>query len=473
MSNFLWSAQELADITQGTLVGEANWSVKRFVKDARLAQSGDLFIGIKGERFDGSDFAQDALAHGATAALVHKKSVDYIPAILVDDSLRALERLAQAARKRFKNHVFAITGSVGKTSTKEMLATLLRHAGVTYISEGNLNNHIGLPFTLAQTPRHVDYGVFELGMSHAMEISPLSQLLKPNVAIITNIAPAHIQNFEDGLRGIALAKAEIFDGLSSDGIVILPRDSQFYELVVEEAKKRGITKIYSFGKHEESDACLLTRSPEGHICARLHGKNVEYTLSLPGEHMAINSGALLLAMSIVGLDVQKFLPYFSELTPLKGRGMFRMIGSVEVLDECYNASPTSMEAAIRLLSERSTKGRKIAVLGEMLELGDMAPQAHAALADILHACRINKVYCCGENMLNLWNQLDDNMRGGWAIDSEHLAPKVINGLEKGDVVLVKGSRGQQVAVKGVMSPTMAVIIAAIEDHDEEVKAYAV
>lgn len=472
MADSLWTSAELAKATGGELIGAStSWAVNGISTDSRTLQPGDLFIALKGDHFDGHDHALEAQAAGAGGLLLAHTVPGVSHALRVPDTLKALEKIAASARSRCKEEVFAVTGSAGKTTTKEMLrAVLAAQAGQVHATVGNLNNHIGVPLTLARTPRDTNFGVFELGMNHSGEIAPLSRLIRPDVALITTVGTAHVQNFPDGAAGIARAKAEIFAGVTEDGLAILPRDSDFFSLLCDAAKARGVEEIFSFGTHKASDARLIAAGDV--VQVDIMGNRFSYALPLPGAHMAMNSLAVLLALAAAGLDVAAGVRALATLSPLKGRGLQRVVGGITVIDESYNANPQSMQAAIRVLGGTPASGRRVAVLGDMLELGDTAPAAHAALAADLAAAKADLVFCCGDLMRHLWQDLPESRRGGWASDSAQLAPLVAEAVQAGDVVLVKGSRGQMVNLNGVMSPCMALVLHALDDA-QEAKADAV
>lgn len=467
MTSPLWTNTDSAAATAGSAIG--TWSVTGLSIDSRTLQPGDLFIAIKGDKFDGHDHAAAALAKGASAVMISHRPADLpddAPVLQVQDTMQGLLDLAKAARMRSSGAIIAITGSVGKTTTKEMLQQVAQAQFPTHATTGNLNNHIGLPLTLARLPHWARYGIFEIGMNHPGEIEPLSTLLQPGLCLITAIGTAHIENFSEGAIGIAKAKAEIFAG-TKGGVAILPKDTPFHDLLLEEATRRGINGILSFGHDVSADAHLINAkviSEKTRVQARILGRNMDYVLPVAGEHMALNSIAVLMAAEVSRLDPAKAIAALQKFEPLKGRGQRKHFGELTVIDESYNASPLSMQAAIRVLgqSEITPPGRRIAALGDMLELGATEAEAHAALASELIAQKVDQVFCCGERMRHLWDALPSTLKGEWAKDAASLAPIVASAIKPHDVVLVKGSRGQQVAIKGVMSPSMAQIIYAIE-----------
>lgn len=465
MKETLWSSNEIGTATQGRVTGE--WSVTGVSIDNRALEPGELFLALSGEHYDGHDHAGVALRKGAGGLMLSHEVGDLgenAPVVMVANGMKALADLAHAARKRSAAKIIGITGSVGKTTTKEMLYHLGKAQLATHATAGNFNNHIGLPLTLARMPRSAALGVFELGMNHPNEIAPLVEILRPHIALITTVSNAHIENFTEGQAGITKAKAEIFAHMQDGGIAVIPRDSDQYGLLLEEARRQGVQKILSFGTAADADAKLLNLElhPESStVSALIDGRQITYTVPLTGEHMAMNSLGVLLTAHIAGLDLERAAQSFASFVPLKGRGAKKVFGDITVIDESYNASPLSMRAGIKVLAQTPAT-RRIAALGQMNELGGHAPQAHADLADELEAAKVDLVFCCGEHMKHLWNKLPRARQGAWAPTAKDLAPLVAKAVQPGDTVLVKGSRGEQVNIKGVMSPTMMQVIAAIE-----------
>lgn len=454
----IWTRDEVLAATNGQAEDSAgDWTATGVSIDSRTCRPGDLFVAVTGENFDGHDFLADAFAAGAVAAITSRDadagSKD--AAILrVDDGLHALTGLGRAARDRTDASVVAITGSVGKTGTKEAMTLALGSLGPTHATTGNLNNHIGVPLTLARMPRDVSFAVIELGMNHAGEISDLSKLARPNVGVITTIAAVHLEFF-DHVAGIADAKAEIFDGMCQGGVAILNRDNVYFAILAARAWARGLETIIGFGAHPEADvhltACKLSESGSD-VTARLGARTIRYRLNVPGRHWVQNSLAVLGAVSALGGDLDRATAALADLTPPKGRGAQLSVrlpdGLLTVIDDSYNASPASMRAAFAVLGNTRPQsgGRRIAVLGDMLELGPKSPQLHTALAEDLEANQIDQVFCAGPDMAALDKALPSAMRGGKAEDSEALAPQVCSAVSAGDVVLVKGSLGSRMAV---------------------------
>jgi UDP-N-acetylmuramyl-tripeptide synthetase/UDP-N-acetylmuramoyl-tripeptide--D-alanyl-D-alanine ligase len=450
----LWSADEAAQATGGR--STRDWSAVGVSIDSRSVKPKELFVALKGPNFDGHDYVGAALRAGAAAALVHRVPEGLpadAPLLVVDDTMAGLEALGQAARRRSQATFLAVTGSVGKTGTKEMLRLALGASGPTYASTGNLNNQWGVPLSLANMGRDCAYAVFELGMNHAGEIGPLSRQVRPKVAIITTVEPAHLEFFPS-VEAIADAKAEIFEGMEAESVAILNRDNPHFERLAERATMQGIGRIVSFGRNAEAQARLVDSTlsaASSRISADILGDAVDYRLQMPGAHWALNSLAVLAAAKCVGVDLGAAAAALAQLQPLKGRGQRVKIslaaGSIELIDESYNASPAAMRAAFQVLAQTrpASGGRRIAVLGDMRELGETSRLLHADLAPDLKAARADLVFTCGPLMEWLHVSLSDAMRGGHAADSQALLPAVVNAVHAGDVVLVKGSLGSRMA----------------------------
>jgi UDP-N-acetylmuramoyl-tripeptide--D-alanyl-D-alanine ligase len=366
--------------------------------------------------------------------------------------MRALEDLGRAARARTEARVAAVTGSVGKTSSKEALRAVLSLFGPTYANAGNLNNQWGAPLSLARMPRDSRYGVFELGMNHAGEISPLSQMVRPQVAIITTIEPVHIEFFPS-VEAIADAKAEIFDGLLPGGAAILPFDNPHFARLESKAKRMG-ARILTFGASDGAWARLLECqvTPSGtQVTAEIGGKRLRYRMAALGAHQALNSVAVLAAAFAFDLDLDHALPGFGAFEALKGRGKRETLhmsgGEIELIDEGYNASPASVGAALRLLGELPTTfgGRRIVVLGDMRELGERGAELHRDLAPALAAAKVDLAFLVGPLMLGLYELLPAPMRGGHRAKSEEMVEPLLRAIRPGDTVLIKGSLGTRMA----------------------------
>lgn len=451
-SAIVWTAAQAAAATGGRVL--APWSATGVSIDSRSVAPGDLFIALQGPNFDGCAFIADALAKGAAAAVAARipEGVSATaPLLLVNDATKALEDLGRASRARSKARFIAVTGSVGKTSTKEFIRHCLAGQAPTYATQGNLNNHFGVPLSLARMSSSCEYGVFELGMNHAGEMGPLSRQVAPDVAIVTTIEPVHIEHFAS-IEGVADAKAEIFEGMGPEGVAILNRDNAQYTRLLNAAHKAGLSRVWNFGEHIDADARVIELSLHATcsaVTAQIKGERVQYCLSLPGRHFVLNSLAVLLAVRAAGGDVAAAARAMSTLQPVKGRGLRKRVqlnqGAFTVVDESYNASPAAMRAAFDVLSriDPGAGGRRVAVLGDMRELGDHAERLHAELAEPLKKAGIDAVYCCGPHMRALYDLLPAAMRGGWTENSYALAAKLAFHVRAGDVVMVKGSAGSR------------------------------
>jgi len=453
MTEALWTSAEIAATVAGQVSGD--FAATGVSIDSRSLERGDLFVALQGPTFDGHDFVAAALQRGAAGALIHRRPANLpadAPVIEVVDTMKALEDLGRAARARTEAKVAAVTGSVGKTSTKEALRSVLSLFAPTFASAGNLNNQWGAPLSLARMPRDTRYGVFELGMNHAGEISPLSQMVRPEVAIITTVEPVHIEFFPS-VAEIADAKAEIFDGLLPGGAAVLPFDNPHFDRLEAKAKRMG-ARILTFGANEGAWARLIDCQvePDGNqVTAEIGGKRLRYRMAAPGRHLALNSVAVLAGAFAFDLDLDQALPAFGAVQPLKGRGKREFLkikdGQLELIDEGYNASPASVRAALGLLGTLPTAfgGRRIAVLGDMRELGSVGPQLHRDLAPDLSAAKVELAFLVGPQMQGLYDLLPDAMKGAHRATSDEMVQPLLAALKASDTVLIKGSLGTRMA----------------------------
>jgi UDP-N-acetylmuramoyl-tripeptide--D-alanyl-D-alanine ligase len=454
VSRPVWTSDEAATAL-GVRAG-AVWQASGVSIDTRTLAPGDLFVALKGPNHDGHDHVAAAFANGAAAALVERAPAGLsagAPLLVVGDTLAALEKLGRASRARNASvRVAAVTGSVGKTGTKEALKLALSGQGPTHASVGSYNNHIGVPLTLARMPAETVFGVFEIGMNHAGEVTPLVRMVRPHVAIITTVEAVHVENFPgQGIDGVAAAKAEIFDGLEG-GTAVLNRDNAFFDFLAERARAKGVRRILSFGEHPDCEARLVEMRLEptwSQVSAMIEGRAVSYRIGAPGRHWVMNSLAVLGAVAALGADVGAAAAALAQLAAPKGRGLRHRVGrnggSFELIDDSYNASPASMRASFQVLAAATpgAGGRRIAVLGDMLELGPDSPKLHAGLADALIAAKIDQVFTCGQYMARLYDALPPALRGAHAPNSEALVPLVRAAVKAGDVVVVKGSLGSR------------------------------
>jgi len=454
MKGELWTSAEAARATGG--VNTRAWTASGVSIDSRSVKPGDLFIALAGPNFDGHEFIAAAFNAGAAAAVASRRPAALAAEaslLMVPDTMAALEALGRAARNRSNARFAAITGSVGKTGTKEALRLVLSAAGPTAASEGNLNNQWGAPLSLARMPRDARYGVFELGMNHAGEIAPLTRLVRPHVAVITTVEPAHLEFFPS-LAAIADAKAEIFLGVEPDGAAVLNRDNVHFERLAQAARAAGINRIIGFGENEAAEARLLScrlDAEASQVEAEILGTRVAYRLTVPGRHIVQNSLAVLGAAALLGIDLHEAAASLRQVALLKGRGARLVIdtpqGSFTLIDESYNASPAAMRAAVAVLGRSlpGKGGRRVAVLGDMRELGVDADRLHAELATALAAASVDLLFCCGPHMRALAAATPSNLAVEHAPESNALVPMVLHAVKPGDVVLVKGSLGSRMA----------------------------
>lgn len=461
MKQILWSGEDVARSTRGE--GPTDWNATGISIDSRTVVQGDLFIALKGPAHDGNDHVPAALAAGASVAIVSRlpeKSSPDAKLILVSDTFAALQDLGSRGRARAHGKIIAVTGSVGKTGSKEQLRTMLGACGTVFASQGSFNNHWGVPLSLAQMPPDTAWGVFELGMNHAGEMAALTRQVQPHVAFITTIEAVHLEFFAT-TEAIADAKAEIFLGMDAQGVVVLNRDNPHFARLVGHARTQGIQTILSFGRSAGADARLLDcqlLADGSIISAEFFGQPLQFRIGAPGLHYAMNALGALLAAQAAGASLLDCAAALAHFTPPSGRGAQQKIsipgGTITLIDESYNASPVATRAAIAVLGKTmpGTGGRRIAVLGDMRELGATAPQLHAELSVPLCAAGLDLVFCCGHIIQGLFEALPAAMRGRYTADSKALAAILPGMLRPGDVVLVKGSK----------SVHMDVVIAAIQ-----------
>jgi UDP-N-acetylmuramoyl-tripeptide--D-alanyl-D-alanine ligase len=452
--NALWMGQALADAMGGRPFGTLPPAVGGISIDSRSLAPGDAFFAIKGDKLDGHDFATAAIKAGAGVLVIAEGKLPSLgrlttPLIVVDDVLKGLEKLGAASRARTTAKVIAVTGSAGKTTTKEALRHALQAVGRVHASDKSFNNHWGVPLTLARMPADTDYAVFEIGMNHPDEIRPLVKLVRPHIAIVTLIAAAHLGHFKN-LDEIAAAKAEIFEGIEPGGAAILNRDDQRFKLLAKLARKAGVKQICGFGEEAKSNFRLLTsdiRGDHSAIRAQIAGVEVQATIGAPGRHMIQNVLAVLGAAKLAGADLAPVAAALATLSPEEGRGQRHSLshsgGAFTLIDESYNANPASMRAAIGLLDATAPGegGRRIAVLGDMLELGDHAPRLHAELANVLAHTKTDIVLLGGPHMKSLFKALDGELPAEYRAGADELKQVLLSLVRPGDVVMIKSSKG--------------------------------
>lgn len=439
----LWTSKEIADATGGEVA--ADFEVTGLSIDTRSLQSGDLFVALKDVR-DGHDFIEAAIAAGAGGVLC-ERSPENVKAVTVSSSEKALEDLGVYARQFRKALRIGVTGSVGKTSVKDALAVMFNAFGSTHKSIKSFNNHYGVPITLATIPEAAEYAVLEMGMNHAGEMSALSKLAKPQIALINNVAGAHLAYFEN-VQGIADAKAEIIDGMVSDGILILNGDNEYTPHIRQKAVLAGL-RILTFGHSEADDVYIKSsssRADGGDLTCSVGGADVTVKLNVTGEHWFMNAAACLAVAKAAGLDISKAAAALQNIVSAPGRGdvyALKIDGkSITLIDESYNANPTSMRAAFSAAALRP--GRKLALLGDMFELGADELERHRELAEPLVEAGFERVFVAGECMRFLMGAMPQPMRAGWSTKPHNLLTKMKGELRDGDIVLIKGSNASGV-----------------------------
>jgi UDP-N-acetylmuramoyl-tripeptide--D-alanyl-D-alanine ligase len=449
----LWTAEEAQTATGGRLLNAESWTCTGVSIDTRTCEPGDLFVALKDVR-DGHDFLAQAFVSGATAALISdaRKVEGLGAALAVHDVLDGLRKLGEAARDRSAAKRVAVTGSVGKTSTKEALAVCLSASGQTHRSVKSYNNHWGVPLTLSRMPRESQFAVFEIGMNHRGEILPLTQLVKPHAALVTTIAPAHVENL-GSLETVADEKGDIYAGLEPGGSAIIPADAPHADRLIAAAERNG-ANLVRFGRGADCEARLLKFDMDdtGSTAeAEILGRVIRYRIGVEGAHWALNSVAALAATDVVGGDLEAAAHALEHLRAFDGRGVATRVdapfGAFMLVDDSYNANPASMAAAFSTLSARkpANGGRRIVALGDMLELGPDERAYHAGLAQPLDEAGVDLVFASGPRMAALMEALPASRRGGYAETSDALIPIIAPALRAGDIVLVKGSNGSKMS----------------------------
>ncbi|MBU0581783.1 MAG: UDP-N-acetylmuramoylalanyl-D-glutamyl-2,6-diaminopimelate--D-alanyl-D-alanine ligase [Alphaproteobacteria bacterium] len=452
--SLLWLTEDLIDAMGGRPIGTMPEGITGISIDSRSLKPGDAFFAIKGETMDGHDFATAAVKAGAGLLVVAEGKLPALgrltaPMIVVPDVLVSLEKAGIAARARTKARVIAITGSAGKTSTKEALRHVLSQAGKVHASDKSFNNHWGVPLTLARMPADTNYAIFEIGMNHEGEIRPLVKMVRPHIAIVTLIAAAHLGHFKS-LEDIARAKAEIFEGVEKGGVALINRDDANWALLSKLAKAAGVEKVAGFGEHAKAVYRLtnLALHPDHSlISAKIGGKEVTATIGAPGRHVVQNALAVLGAAHLAGADVAAAALALAGVSAEAGRGKRHVLthpkGSITLIDESYNANPASMQAALALLDATPVegKGRRIAVLGDMLELGSHSERLHAGLAELIARTRTDLILLAGPEMKSLAAALPDGSKIEYRTGADELKPVLLEAVGPGDVVMVKSSKG--------------------------------
>ncbi|MGR3521802.1 MAG: UDP-N-acetylmuramoyl-tripeptide--D-alanyl-D-alanine ligase [Paracoccus sp. (in: a-proteobacteria)] len=439
----LWNAQDAAAATGGRAQG--NWTASGVSIDTRNMAPGDLFIALKDTR-DGHEFVQRALQQGAAAAMVSRIPEGVAagaPLLVVPDVLRGLGDLGRAGRARMVGKVVAITGSVGKTSTKEMARAALSGQGRIHAAEASYNNHWGVPLTLARMPPTTDFAILEIGMNHPGEIAPLSRLARPHVALITTVAAAHLEAF-GAIEGIAREKGAIFEGLQNAGTAIIPEDLEVTPILRACADAAGAI-VVGFG-HKAMARLVGAEPVNGRLrCrARISGETVDFTLNTTGTHFALNAVGVLAALAAAGAELHDAAAHLSDWQTPKGRGAVEQLCGFELIDDAFNANPASLAAGLAMLAGLPGR-RRIAILGDMLELGNDEVALHRAVAVDPAMQAIDLVHCAGPRMRHLHEALSGARQGIWTESASELAARVDDLVAPGDVVLVKGSKSSRIS----------------------------
>ena len=451
----LWTSAEAAAATGGRAVGD--WACNGVSIDTRTLEPGDLFVALKDVR-DGHEFVAQALEKGAAAALISRIPdgvAEDTPLLIVDDVLAGLEALGRAARARTAAKVAAVTGSVGKTSTKEMLLAMLSDQGRTHASVASYNNHWGVPLTLARMPKDTEFAIIEIGMNHPGEIAPLARMAQPDVAMVTTVAAAHLEAFEN-VAGIAVEKASIFEGVKPGGVAVINADIEHAAILMAKAVDRRLREL-EFGEHGFQFKLLDVNVQDDTtvVQADADGTPFLFKIATPGRHFAMNGLGALAVVQALGGDLALAAQSLGRWSPYKGRGVRERILldpvethlALDLIDDSYNANPTSMAASLEVLAAaavtndigRLSKGRRIAFLGDMKELGDDAEALHAGLAHLEAMKNIDMVHCVGPLMRALYEALPEHQRGAWTETSDEMVAGLRQKLDSGDVVLAKGS----------------------------------
>jgi len=456
--NLLWETDALLAATKGRPVGDMPEGITGISIDTRTLKPGEAYFAIKGDTLDGHEFVSAAMKAGASMAVVAEEKLVAlgglkIPLVVVRDVLEAMRQLGMAARARTKAQIIAVTGSVGKTTTKEMLRTVLAASGKVHASVASFNNHWGVPLTLARMPLDTRFGIFEIGMNHPDEIRPLVKMVRPHIAAITNVAPAHLGAFKN-VDEIAKAKAEIFEGIVAGGYGIINKDDKRAGMLAEFAAACGVEHLLSFGAKRGADFKLKSaNSEDGHteFAASMRGETVHGVLNVPGNHILSNALLVLGIADLTGADMGTSVEAVASIEAEKGRGKRHILlkdrAKFTLIDESYNANPASISAALKALGETKTgsRGRRIAILGDMLELGASSAKLHSELCEPIAQNDIDKVYTVGTEMVALGDALPPKVHAGHYGKWQEVMPVLVKTLRSGDVIMLKASNGLRFA----------------------------
>lgn len=450
----LWESDALVASINGRPVGNMPEGITGISIDTRTLKKGEAYFAIKGDVHDGHKFVSAAMSAGAGIAIVAEEKLVALghitgPMIVVRDVLEAMRNLGEAARARTKAQIIAVTGSVGKTTTKEMLRTALSASGSVHASVASFNNHWGVPLTLARMPQDTRFGIFEIGMNHPDEIRPLVKMVRPHIAMINNVAAAHLGAFKN-LDDIAKAKAEIFEGVVEGGYALINKDDSRTSILTKLASKAGIEHLRTFGEKRGSDFWMKSaeyQADGSSIIARIAGKELNVRLNAAGKHLAKNALAVLGIASLAGADMERTIEAIATIEPEAGRGKRHYLknkhGNFTLIDESYNANPASMKAALEVLksAKPGARGKRIAVLGDMLELGESSEKLHRELAVNIQDAEVDRVYTVGKLIGVLADEIDGKKHVGHYTTWEKAKAALVKNLRSGDVVMLKASNG--------------------------------
>ncbi len=452
-----WGVTDIMQALGLVSTGQIEFEATGISIDSRTLKPGEIFVAVQGDSFDGHEFLQAAFNRGAAGFIISQSPPDFLKNhtyFVVPDTLKALRQLATYSRARSKAKVVAITGSAGKTTTKEWLAQTLGAFGSTVYSPASYNNHVGVPLSLASLNEDTAFGVFEIGMNHEGEIEPLARLVQHDIAIITTIAESHIGHLKT-LDKIAAEKATIFAGLKQDGTAILNYDNDYFDFLARVATGYGAGKIVKVGQKQGSDVHLVRHGYDSKtdttlVEAHVNGNPVQYKLSLVGDHYVMNSLMVLATANCLGLNLDKVVKELENLKPIGGRGQKHTVciapnKTITLIDDAYNAQPSSMQAGLTALTQLPS-GRRIAVLGEMRELGDDSATFHKDLLPFVQRANVDLLFACAGDMKLLLDCLPSAQQGGYSEQAEDLWKPLLDSLQNGDIVFIKGSKSTRVSI---------------------------
>lgn len=452
----LWTIDLMAQAMDATAVNIASQEILDISIDTRSLTIGSAYFAIQGVQQDGHIFVEDAIEKGATVAVISKEKQSLfiekkLPLLIVEDVLTALENLGKAARKRCDGKILAVTGSAGKTSTKEIMRSVYEKLGKTHASIGSLNNHWGVPLSLARLPKETEFAIFEVGMNHKDEIRQLIAMIRPHVAMVTTVGAAHLGHFKS-VEEIAQAKAEIFSGLEPDGFAIIPQENQYQKILQEQAKEDG-ARLLTFGYNEGDVQIAHTLFENSGLTVDFKYRSSLYSIMLKSlsDHMILNAACVMASLCALNQNNPQSLSGFGNFRPGAGRGEISILNishqsqkkQITLLDESYNANPLSMKATLNSLSKLQTSkaGRRVAILGDMLELGNFSKQMHEDLSTDIIANGIEPLFLVGSEMKALYNKIENKVPCYWTNQSSEMVDILIKQLKEGDIVLIKGSFG--------------------------------